>query len=294
MDKITDSELLAELDKRFKSNEQTLEQQKNLLAELELVNKRLLSAEQVKSQFLSNIRNEIVNPLTSILGLSKNLKKNYNNEDAITKTSTLIYQEAFDLDFQLSNIFVAAELEAGELVPEIANANINEVVKQVADQLQHKAKKKGITITIINKLSDPTFRTDAGKIHLIISNLLANAIEFSNDGGAVNLSLQTKNNELMIAIQDFGIGIDLDHQTVIYDRFKQLEAGSTKGHGGHGLGLSIVKDLLELLGGKIGLESEVKRGSTFTIFLTEGDEHEDLNLTLGGNEFLFDEIDELF
>lgn len=294
MNKLTDIELLAELDKRFKSNKKIVEQQTKLLSELELVNKRLINAEQVKSQFLSNIRNEIVNPLTSILGLSKNLKKQFNDQEAIDRTSNLIFQEAFDLDFQLSNIFVAAELEAGELEPEIANANINEVVTQVTQELKHKADNRGVTIKIENKLSDSIFRTDAEKIHLIIINLLANAIEFSNEGGDINIIIDNNNNELLIAIQDFGIGIELDNQTVIYDRFKQLEAGSTKGYGGHGLGLSIVKDLLDLLVGKIALESKVKVGSTFTIFLNEGDEKDDLNLTLGGNEFLFEEGDELF
>jgi len=294
MNKLTDSELLAELDKRFKSNKKILTQQSKLLAELELVNKRLLTAEQVKTQFLSNIRNEIVNPLTSILGLSTNLKDHFNDQEAINRTSNLIYQEAFDLDFQLSNIFVAAELEAGELAPEIAHANINEVVKQIVQQLKHKADKKEITIKIENKLAESIFRTDAEKIHVIIINLLANAIEFSHEGGDINITLTAESGELLISIQDFGIGIELDNQTVIYDRFKQLESGSTKGHAGHGLGLSIVKDLLDLLVGKIALESKLNVGSTFTIYLNEGDEKDDLNLTLGGNEFLFNEGDELF
>jgi len=294
MNKLTDSELLAELDKRFKSNKKILTQQSKLLAELELVNKRLLTAEQVKTQFLSNIRNEIVNPLTSILGLSTNLKDHFNDQEAINRTSNLIYQEAFDLDFQLSNIFVAAELEAGELAPEIAHANINEVVKQIVQQLKHKADKKEITIKIENKLAESIFRTDAEKIHVIIINLLANAIEFSHEGGDINITLTAESGELLISIQDFGIGIELDNQTVIYDRFKQLESGSTKGHAGHGLGLSIVKDLLDLLVGKIALESKLNVGSTFTICLNEGDEKDDLNLTLGGNEFLFNEGDELF
>jgi len=294
MNKLTDSELLAELDKRFKSNKKILAQQSKLLAELELVNKRLLTAEQVKTQFLSNIRNEIVNPLTSILGLSTNLKDHFNDQEAINRTSNLIYQEAFDLDFQLSNIFVAAELEAGELAPEIAHANINEVVKQIVQQLKQKADKKEITIKIENKLAESIFRTDAEKIHVIIINLLANAIEFSHEGGDINITLTAESGELLISIQDFGIGIELDNQTVIYDRFKQLESGSTKGHAGHGLGLSIVKDLLDLLVGKIALESKLNVGSTFTIYLNEGDEKDDLNLTLGGNEFLFNEGDELF
>lgn len=294
MNKLTDSELLAELDKRFRTNKKILEQQSNLLEELELVNKRLIDAEKVKSQFLSNIRNEINNPLTSILGLSVNLPKHYDDKEAIGRTSKLIYQEAFELSFQLSNIFVAAELEAGELTPEIANAEIIELIEQIFQEFKHKLDRKDLSVNLENNLKNNIFRTDAEKIHLIITNLLANAIEFSNDGNKIRIILKEVDNELAIAVQDFGIGIKIDDQTKIYDRFKQLEAGSTKGYGGHGLGLSIVKDLLELLEGKIKLESEVNVGSTFTIFLPEGDERDNLNLTLGGNEFLFEEGDELF
>lgn len=294
MNELTDSELLAELDKRFKVNRKVLDQQTKLLKELEFVNGQLIEAEKVKSQFLSNIRNEIINPLTSILGLSTNLVKHYGDKEAIDRTGKLIYQEAFDLDFQLGNIFIAAELEAGELRPEVANADIKEVVEQVHNELNHKAQKKDITILVENKLEEAIFRTDSEKIHLIMSNLVANAIEFSNEGGEVRIKFYVDNDELAIEVKDFGIGIKLDDQTKIYDRFKQLESGSTKGHGGHGLGLSIVKDLLDLLEGRIALESEVNVGSTFTILIPEGDAKDDLNLTLGGNEFLFEEGDELF
>lgn len=294
MSTLTDTELLAEVSKRFKINKKILEQQSKLLVELEDVNKRLIEAEQVKSQFLSNIRNEINNPLASILGLSASFSKHYNDKEAIDRVSKLIYQEAFDLDFQLSNIFVAAELEAGEIMPEIGNSNVEELANQVIQEFKHKANKKGISVQLKNSLPNDLFRTDAEKTHLIITNLLANAIEFSHDGGEINIELNVVNNELSIAVQDFGIGIQLDDQTKIYDRFKQLQSGSTKGYGGHGLGLSIVKYLLELMDGKIHLESEVNVGSVFTIFLPEGEANEDLNSTLGGNEFLFEDGDEIF
>lgn len=294
MSELTDNELLSELDRRFKINNKVLEQQTKLLIELESVNEKLLEAEKVKTQFLSNIRNEINNPLSSIIGLSESFSNHYNDKKGIDRISKLIYNEAFDLNYQLHNIFVAAELESGRLKPEIANADIKELLEQLINEFKHKADRKGIKITLHSNFERNVFRTDAEKLHLIVANLLANAIEFSNNHSEIKIVVEALNNKLSIMVQDFGIGIKLDDQTKIYDRFKQLQSGSTKGYGGHGLGLTIIKDLIYLLEGGINLESELEVGSSFTIILLEAEETKNLNKTLGGNEFLFEEGDELF
>ena len=287
MSEIKEKELLVELNKLIQINYKRSKQSEILLKELETVDNQIIEYDKVKSQFLSNIRNEINNPLTAILGMSANLANRSIEKEEVHKTSNLIYQEAFDLNFQLKNIFIAAELQAGELIPEIVNARIPELIAQITKEFQHKTDKKKLTITLTNKLESDTFRTDSEKIYLMLSNLLANAIENSELKGNINFEIKIVQGELAIIVQYFGIGIKLDDSTNIYDRFKQLEEGSIKGFGGY-VGLSIIKELLELLGGKISVESEVMVGSTFTLFIPEGIAQEDLNAQFGANEFLFE------
>ncbi|MBL4705335.1 MAG: HAMP domain-containing histidine kinase [Flavobacteriales bacterium] len=294
MNELTDQELIEELKKRFESNQKALGEQARLLKELEMVNSRLVDSENVRSQFLSNIRNEINNPLASILGLSKSVPRYFNDEKELEKVGELIFQEAFSLDFQLKNIFVAAELEAGAHLPEISNMDIQELIKQVIDEFRHVALKKNLIIIEVNEVDERIFRSDAEKLHMVLVNLLANAIEFSEEGAEVKITWKKNADKLCISIQDYGTGISIGDQDKIYDRFKQLDSGSTKGHGGHGLGLSIVKDLLEMMDGEIHLESEIGAGSTFSIELNENSGSDQINLTLGGNEFLFDDGDEVF
>lgn len=113
-----DEELLEELKKRFENNTRTIEELRNLTEELKQVNKKLEESEALKSHFISNITNEIINPFTSILGLSKTILA-VKKEDwkKVISMVSLIHTEAFNLDFQLKNIFVAAKIEAGEIFP---------------------------------------------------------------------------------------------------------------------------------------------------------------------------------
>src|SRR3954470_14399093 len=111
---ISDHDLIQELKLRFETKEKLFTEQLTLLTELKHVNEKLVLSEGLKSNFLSNIRNEINNPVASILGLAKNIAEGDLSQEATKKFATLIYSEIFSLDFQLRNILASAELEAGE------------------------------------------------------------------------------------------------------------------------------------------------------------------------------------
>lgn len=289
---LTDEELLAELQKRFEQNKDFLEQERKLTAELNAVNEKLLASEHLKSNFLSNIRNEINNPIASILELAKNISEGKLDDSSMIEFAGLIYLEAFDLDFQLRNIFLSAEIEAGESPLSVVSVNINSLVDSILDSFKKRMDRKGITLVWDNSITESKiFKTDSEKLHLIVSNLIANAIQFNNQGGKVEVCSQFKNDELMICVRDTGIGISEENQAEIFDRFHQIEEGSTKTYGGHGLGLSITKALLEIIEGRIELESEVGKGSCFTIFIKELDlpEGDDKIFSADGNDFLFDQ-----
>ena len=293
MDKhITDEELLAELKRRFDENNANLEQERKLIAELNTVNEKLLASEHLKSNFLSNIRNEINNPIASILELSKNIYEGQLDVDSMKTFATLIFAEAFDLDFQLRNIFISAEIEAGESPLSVISVNITSLIDTVFSAFKTKIDKRGLSFSWENKIDEQIiFKTDSEKLHLILSNLIANAIQFNKPKGSIKITSDIEEGALIIIIEDSGIGISEENQTKIYDRFHQIEEGSTKTYGGHGLGLSITKALLEIIEGEITLESKLGDGSKFTLKINqlEGFAGNEDTFSSDGNDFLFDQ-----
>ncbi len=293
MSDLTDKELIEELKKRFEINKNALKEVQDLNKELIKVNKKLEDSEALKSHFISNITNEIINPFASILALSKNiLSVEKENWKKVFSMVSLIYSEAFNLDYQLRNIFVAAKLEAGEIFPEILNVDVKHVIESVIESFKYETKKKKLDITfnfeIDTKEKPFFFKTDPEKLKLILSNLLSNAIKFSYDKGGIHINTSKDKNDLIICVKDLGRGISLENQKIIFDRFKKLDSGINSIHRGHGLGLSINKALLDLLNGSIDIQSELEKGACFTISIPEN-ESQVSGFAFDGNELFFDD-----
>lgn len=297
MSDLTDKELLDELKKRFEQKLRSLEEVQELNKELKKVNKKLEDSEALKSHFISNITNEIVNPFASILALSKNiLSVKKENWKKVFSMVSLIYSEAFNLDFQLKNIFVAAKIEAGEIFPEILNVDIKHLIESVIESFKHETKKKKLKVNlnfnIITEYDKPFyFKTDPEKLRLILSNLLSNAVNFSFNEEEIIINASIDNGALVISVQDFGTGINLENQKIIFDRFKRLDSGINSIHRGHGLGLSINKALLDLLDGSIDIQSEMGKGANFTIVIPEN-KSQVSGFAFDGNELFFDDDQE--
>jgi signal transduction histidine kinase len=297
--KLTDEQLLSEIKRRLDENAAKLLEEKKLTSELNEVNEKLIASEKLKSNFLSNIRNEINNPIASILELSKNIEQGGISPEMMSSFAKLIYSEAFDLDFQLRNIFLSAEVEAGESPLMVISVKIQHLLGNIIQQFSHRIEKKEIKVEWSNSIDEnQIFKTDSEKLHLIISNLIANAIQFNHENGWIKIESEIIDNVLNIKVSDSGIGINQDEQDKIYDRFYQIESGSIKTYGGHGLGLSITKALVDILEGKISLKSQLGEGSEFLIQLPnlESESADDDTFSSDGNDFLFDndEDDMLF
>ncbi len=298
MSKLTDEELIIELRNRFRANRDSLEELQELNRELQVVNKKLEESEALKSHFISNITNEIINPFTSILGLAKHILS-VKKEDWKTVISmvALIHSEAFNLDFQLRNIFVAAKIEAGEIYPEILNVDIKTLINNVLESFRFEARKKFLDFdfefNIVPAIGTTFyFKTDPEKIRLILSNLLSNAIKFSFEKQIILVKTWMEGSTLKILVEDFGTGLTEDNQKKIFDRFKRLDSGINSLNRGHGLGLSINKAILDLLKGDIEINSAIGKGSKFTIAIPEAIS-DIAGFSTDGNEFLFDE-EEIF
>ena len=266
MSKPTDDELIEEIRQRFEFNRNALTDLRTLTRKLEAMNEKLQESERVKSQFLSNIRNEINNPLSAIMGLSSQLRSCRQDAELFAKSAAMIYAEAFNLDFQLQNIFVAAELEAGEVEPDYALVDIGSVIDGGLDKLSLRIAEKQLVVA--SELTEGLlFPTDARKFATIVMNLLANAVEFNRPGGSIEIRAALQDEALRISVADSGPGIAATDRESIFDRFKQLDTGTTKSHRGHGLGLSICWALVELLGGTIDVDSRLETGSRFVVIL---------------------------
>ena len=290
----SDDALLEELKRRIKSTQNNEDNFKELMAELWKANKKLEESEAMKSHFISNITNEIINPFASIIGLSSNIL-NSKPEDwqKIKQMASLIYSEAFNLDFQLNNIFTAAKLEAGEISIDFINVDILEIIQNVIALFKNEADKKQITINLnydnVERNNDDYFVTDPAKFRIIFSNLLSNAIQYSNATGKIDIKLDLKKSFINLSVKDYGVGIDKFNQKEIFDRFIKLNNNINTLNRGHGLGLSITKALLDLLEGKIDLISQKNHGSEFVIYIPEGKSNNIIDeFSSDGNDFIFD------
>lgn len=296
MNKLTDEELIGELRDRMIENSRTLEELKILNEKLTNLNKKLEESEALKSHFISNITNEIVNPFASILGLSRSILS-VKKEDwkRVFSMVAMIHSEAFSLDFQLKNVFEAAKIEAGEIYPEIGKVDIKNMVKDVTDSFRIEAQKKKITYDIIYDFQNDEgsvfyFRTDPEKLKLILSNLINNAIKFSFENGKIVLKVWTESEKLFISVFDRGTNISDEYQQRIFDRFERVDASITSINRGQGLGLSIIKSLLDLLGGDIHFQNNNENGTEFIINIPEASVEEDsFNTSLNGNEMFFED-----
>lgn len=292
----TDEELLQELTIRFAQSRKAFSDLSVVNRKLVEMNRRLEQSESLKSNFLSNIRNEINNPLNAIIGLAAEFTAMGQGGEEVASVASMIHSEASNLDFQLRNIFMAAELEAGEANPHIAQVNVAALVDDAVESFRHSAFRKAVSIepVVPHEEGLSRFPTDAEKLQVIVSNLLANAVEFSPAGGVVTIAVTIDaEGYLVVAVRDRGVGIAEENYLRIFDRFTQLESGTTRSHPGQGLGLSITKALADLLQGTIAVASSQGEGSLFTATLPPKSLAADDNVFAeGGNLFLFDEMSE--
>ncbi len=296
MQNFTDEQLLDELKFRLEQSRHSMQELSVVNRKLVDMNKKLGESETLKSNFLSNIRNEINNPLNAIIGLALQLADIVKKPE-VSKLVNMIQSEAFNLDFQLRNIFIAAELEAGDALPNIEHVEVASVLTGALENFTVHA--TDIQVSLKSELTGADsegrifFPTDAEKLQVIIANLLANAIEYSKPGTEVTVLVEKSEEKLILKVEDHGIGIEEADLKRIFDRFVQLDTGPSRAHLGHGLGLSVVKSLLDLLQGEIQVTSRLGIGSTFTVIIPASDYSSD-NMTFaeGGNLFLFDKMEE--
>ena len=233
-------------------------------------NVALYEANRVKSEFLASVSHELRTPLTSIIGFAELLRE---GEPGESDARTLRYAENILISGRIlleiiNDLLDLAKIEAGKVDLRIETVPLADLCGTMLDHVRPLADRKKLQLVLQSEDGLPAIFTDPGKLRQVLFNLLSNAIKFTPEAGCVSLGIRRfDETRVEIAVHDTGPGIAPEHQQIIFEKFRQIDQSATREYHGTGLGLAIAKELTGLLGGEIGVQSELGRGATFWVRL---------------------------
>ncbi len=235
---------------------------------LALANEELKRLDAMKSQFFANVSHEVRTPLTSIISPIESF---YLGDAGPLSTDQQIliesmYRNSLKLLDLINQMLDFAKIEAGKMPLRLARADLAEALKEIVSTLNPIAKRKGLRLEFRSEGDVPPVHMDEEKFERIATNLVRNALKFTEKGSIV-LTLKLDRPWVVLTVEDTGVGIAAEHLASIFDRFRQVDASSTRRYEGTGIGLSLVKEYVELMMGRISVSSEPDRGSQFRIEL---------------------------
>ena len=259
--------ITAQLEMRLKESEEKAK----LAAELIIVNEKLIIANKLQGAFLVNISHELKTPLNVIFSIAQ-LFDLYcksgsldDKKNSIIKYVESIKQNTYRLSKLINNIVDLSKIEAGFFKVNISNNNIVTVVEKIVMSVTSLIKSKGLNIIFDTEIEEKIIAFDTEKIERIVLNLISNAIKFSHEGDEIFVDIKEKNEFVEISVKDNGIGIEEKYLNTIFNRFNQVDKSLSRNTEGVGVGLSLVKSIVELHGGNIHAESEFGKGSKFIV-----------------------------
>jgi|SRR5579859_1117274 len=254
-----------EKDRRFEIT-QALKKVEVLNQELTKTNQELVESIRVKDEFLALMSHELRTPLNAILGFTGIMIMDSERNEQNRQMLERVEANGKRLLTIINDILDISKIEAGhlELVPE--SVFLRDVLERLQKQMGILAEQKGLklSISVENTLSEIYMDQDA--LFKILTNLVANGIKFT-EAGEVSLKIREQNQTMIIEVSDTGIGIPAHKQSIIFERFQQVDSSTTRQFGGTGLGLSIVRHLCQAMNGTVSVTSNIGKGSTFTVSL---------------------------
>jgi signal transduction histidine kinase len=241
---------------------------KKLLISEQLARAEAETANRMKDEFLATVSHELRTPLNAIIGWTHMLRLGKLDHDAGSRAIETIDRNAKAQAQLVEDLLDVSRFITGKLKLNMGPVDTAAMINAAIDSVQPAAAAKEIQIDVT---LDPAIRHisgDASRLQQVVWNLLSNAIKFTPANGRVNVSLKSKDSEVQLTVSDTGRGIDPDFVPFMFDRFRQADTGTARHFGGLGLGLSIVRHLVELHGGTVAAHSEgEERGATFTVTL---------------------------
>lgn len=223
----------------------------------------LQQLDDLKTEFINIAAHELRTPLGAIMGHASFVEKRA--PENLRKYMSFIVISALRMRTMVDAMLTIQRLDAGTAFLKLKLVDIRDTINKVVSDYRPMAELEGHTLTVNFAPDLPPVEVDPEKIGLVFSNLLSNAIKFTPEQGRIEISAWDGGDSLMVSVQDNGVGIPPEDQNKIFERFYQARADHIAGHGGIGIGLTIVKHLLELHGGDVWIESQVGQGSTFSV-----------------------------
>jgi PAS domain S-box-containing protein len=244
------------------------EELENLLRQEKAAREEAEAANRMKDEFLATISHELRTPLTSILGWARMLTGGGLTAPQSRHALEVIAQSAQSQTRLIEDILDTSRIITGRLKLEAQPVAIEHIFHAAVDVVRPSAEVKGIVLSEVVDAPDGVVFGDANRLQQAVWNLLSNAVKFTNEGGRIEARLGRADGQVEIAVEDTGIGIDPKFLPHVFDRFRQADASSTREYGGLGIGLAIVRHIVEMHGGSVSASSPGRgQGATFKIRL---------------------------
>ncbi|MFL6281681.1 MAG: PAS domain S-box protein [Pyrinomonadaceae bacterium] len=252
----------------YEASRREREQAERAAEENERLYRETQEANRLKDEFLAMLSHELRTPLTAILGWAHMLRTGQFDESNVTSAYETIERNARAQAQLIDDLLDVSRIITGKLRLDMRAVNPNAFIESAIEAVRPGAESKGVRIQKIMDTGVTSVAGDPVRLQQIVWNLLSNAVKFTPRGGLVQLRLSRVNSHIEIAVIDTGQGIHSEFLPNVFDRFRQADQKITRQHGGLGLGLSIVRHLVELHGGTVRADSEGEgRGATFTVML---------------------------
>jgi CheY-like chemotaxis protein len=263
----TNSELKEENERRKQAEKEILKQNeelRNLNVALQYSKEKAEESNRLKTSFLQNLSHEIRTPLNAIIGFSELLKRPETLQELNENFFEIIQSSSNQLLSIINDIIITSSIETKQVKVNQNTVNLSDVLNNLAATFSKEANSKNVTLTINHSLSDEQLHiiTDEDLFYQVLSKITSNAIKFTNKG-SVDVNCYLHSEMLEFCVKDTGIGIFDGKGEIIFDRFRQGDSSMSRQYGGSGLGLSIAKSFVDLLGGKIWFDSVPDFGTTF-------------------------------
>ena len=255
-----------ELSRYISQLQRSEESRGQLLLRAERARAEAEAANRIKDEFLATLSHELRTPLTSLLGWSSVLREGKRDEKVLTQGLDAIDRNAKVQAQLIDDLLDVSRIVSGKLNLDVRPLDIASVARAAINVVQPAADAKGITLDYYAEPGLGAISADSARVHQIIWNLPSNAVKFTPHGGKISLRVEQDESDARVTVKDSGQGIDPEFLPRVFDRFRQADSSTTRSFGGLGLGLAIVRHLVELHGGTVSAQSDgVTKGATFTV-----------------------------